>query len=918
MQKYSLKIAIPLLLALFSNTLINGSDIVSISSFTKEKKKVYVFGLNLFIENNINSPALTSYKKFLDTLRSNPFQTIYMLNSAKEIIANKVTEKNSTLSTILCGLTENHAYSCNFQSGALVYRAYPDIVAQFQYRNSSIFACFMPVNIEAFAKKNPSLEKWLLSEVLPYLAKTSLGDPFFNNPENIKKFASLKKIILTTANGIYSWHSIEDYLTILEAYSEKFKDLPNTPLFLPLKNEWENVKERACCYLNEYSSHKKSKLAEVYVSLIEKNKSYMAGLDAMTKVVTPLHLIEKLECYLLLMQSLADCDNTIVQLSCLHTKGLIEGFKKMGFATTTLGFIPDGPEMLSIGRSFSDSEIDAHFTSLVHDTFSSQNTTQKNTTSCSFYDEQSQKFLPTSLKDRTEQSCSCCHLTVQTCEAFATTSMTVYCSLMCLITTFLNQETTTLPLSVLLDEKHLLSVDETLMLKQFGVLCYLQAALLMPSLPHEEGIIYQLPLGKIISCLEKIITCPDANKSVTWKYTLALCLLWKIDLGYIKTFLNTYKNAKDTYLKALLKNSTSCDNSWNTTDNTFSESKIIGIIGNQLTEKLKKEFTFSSGTDSNSLLFIYRELVKRIHKRVGLPFDRVEDLLTMTYKQDDLETILAYLGYEKNPLKFSTKRSKKSPENHSFREEESSSSEEISSKSHEGSLTEYTTSSSSTTSGSSTSTPEYGFRQTSSSRKKRIHTIRAYYGGCKSYTISLFKTGTYIPEELQDIHAIWNACNGTKESKRIQLIFALAYQAQEQGCSLYTNSYGLPAFAYNDQNYDASLREKLDLGHLFTRTVDAFLHLYGIAERIDNLIQVSIPGEIAYDGIKKVGFFQYSFTPEWVCIHRCFKSYDVTSTDTYVSKALKTVLYKFLVNEYSLDDSYASIIKQLEKSLGYV
>ncbi len=106
----------------------------------------------------------------------------------------------------------------------------------------------------------------------------------------------------------------------------------------------------------------------------------------------------------------------------------------------------------------------------------------------------------------------------------------------------------------------------------------------------------------------------------------------------------------------------------------------------------------------------------------------------------------------------------------------------------------------------------------------------------------------------------------------------------------------------------------MDLNHLFTRTVDAFLNEYGIAEEIDGLIQVSIPGEIAYEDTKKVGFFQYSFTPQWVCIHRCFKPYDVSSNDLYVSKTLKKILYDFLRNECSLDSSYTAIIKDLEHS----
>ncbi len=907
MKKSSLKTLFLFSLPLFSVSLIKGSDLISISCFTKEEKKLYVLGVNPAATNNLNSSVLSHYKKFLTNLSSSSSPTIYILHGSEQLIKNISLGKRAVFNDNLCGLSLNNASQCNFKSGRLEYRASPDTIAELENLNNSAFDCFKRDFIDDLTKEHHSLKKWLITKVIPFFKNHGMPDPFFSGAENKKKFALFKKVVITQATKNLSYPSIKEYITVLAQYNEIFKNLEDTPLISPLKKEWPSAVERALCYLDEYSlSKKESKLTEVLLNILEQKQSYLSGIEAFLPVLNPMNIIGKLESYVLLFKAVSNCNKTIINLSVIQINELINGLEKMGYKATIRGFVPNGPELIKKERSFSDLEIDTHLTSIVHDTFYSQISNQ-NPIACTYYDHLSQKYVTTSPKDRTENTCNTCNLSMQRCNAFATTATTLHCSLKCLITPFLKQETTTLPLSMLLKEDSTLSSEEKLILKQFGALCYIQAALLMPSVGYEEGIVYQLPLSRIISCLEKIITCPPTHTSDVWKKTLALCSLWKIDVSYIKTFLSMYKNTKDTYLKTLLKTNMTSENFYSGSDSGFSGNKIIELIRASLFEKLKKEFTFSRSTDNNSLLFIYRELVKRIHKRVGLPFERIENLLTLTYEHDDLEAILAYIGYEKNPLILSKKKPKKiSDKTHSLsREEVSTSSEEALPR-----LTEQTFTTS-TTSTTSTTGNNHVFRPTSSARKKRVHTLRAYYGGCNPYTISLFKTRSSLPDELRETLTTWKSCQRIKESKRIQLLFALADQAQEQGCTLYSNAYGFPAFEYNDETYEKSLREKLDLGHLFTRTVDSFLHTYGIAECIDNLIQISIPGEITYNDIRKVGFFQYSFTPEWVCIHRCFKAYDTDSTDTYISTTLKSVLYNFLTNECSTDDSYADIIKKL-------
>ena len=98
-----------------------------------------------------------------------------------------------------------------------------------------------------------------------------------------------------------------------------------------------------------------------------------------------------------------------------------------------------------------------------------------------------------------------------------------------------------------------------------------------------------------------------------------------------------------------------------------------------------------------------------------------------------------------------------------------------------------------------------------------------------------------------------------------------------------------------DEEYDSSLREKLDLHHLFPPLVDKYLHKYGIPEQVDDLIQVSLPGTITYeDGTTEIGLFQETFIPKsWICIHRCFKKY-TQQKSKYISPALEKALTQSL------------------------
>ncbi|MBA2306971.1 hypothetical protein H0W26_02460 [Candidatus Dependentiae bacterium] len=913
MQKHLLSIVCVMSLTLMSISFLEGSDLHCISSFTKEEKKVYLLGMLTDRGNEADSPIIPLYKTFLHTLSLSSTQAVCILPASKKSIKKIATKETYYDSTSLYGLTLHDAADCNFQSGSLQYTSweYSDDIIALESLYELLY-CYLSVEVIKDICQKCKFPESLVTSIIAFLDKPSCEtDPFFKNKTTKKYFTILKKVLIEKAGKMFFDKSLYSYLNLLKAYGKKCRDFSENKLISSLKKQWLAARETALCYVQTYSvGGKESKLIEILLKVIEKKESYLAGLEEFQlKVFSPLTLLVKIEECLLLLKSLTSHSKIIAYSSFFDTKTVIQLLQEEGFEGNILGIVPQDTEMVSVStRSFSNSAINTHLTSIVHDTFNVQNS--NNTLgSFTYYDAQSNTFVTESPKDHALYLCSSCHLAVQGCKVFIKKPTTLYCSLGCLLTTLLKkEETPEISLSLLLTKSYTLSDSEKLIVNQFGALCYLRAALLMPSFGHEQGIVYQLPLSKIIKCLEGIVHCPDVNKPDTWKATLDLCSAWNIDIGSLKTSLQVYAQLKKNYLQDLLKKRSknlSYDTLSQPSETTFSENKFFEVNQQSAFTKLKTAFDFLPSTDNTSLLFIYRELVNRIHKRVGLNFSKIEDLLAITYNQQDLKELVDFMGYEENPLMIRQRPSRGLSEQESC--DEQSSDEEEPEKttllsldtSHEQSLLV------------SDLTNETGFK-TMPSRNKKVHVLQGSFMGCKPYTITLFKAQRYVSHELKDTHTVWKTCKETKESQRIQLLFALAHEAEEQQCSVYTNGYGCLASTYTDENCHESLREKLDIHHLFSRTVDSFLRSYGIVERIDTLIQISFPGELAYDTTKEIGFFQYSFTPEWVCIHRCFKPYDVSSTDKYVTIALRKMLYDFLRAECQTS-AYAEVIEKLKQ-----
>ncbi len=148
----------------------------------------------------------------------------------------------------------------------------------------------------------------------------------------------------------------------------------------------------------------------------------------------------------------------------------------------------------------------------------------------------------------------------------------------------------------------------------------------------------------------------------------------------------------------------------------------------------------------------------------------------------------------------------------------------------------------------------------------------------------------------------------------------------------------LPCFSVNmsNGNYRQDLKnllsdaqhktigDKQDLNHLYSLRVDEKVRQFGIVEEFNidtTKVEVTIPGELSYmdqDGNEqiKLGFFQYGFSPDERCIHRCFRPYD--DHTPFITPTLKNAFKIFVesnFNELATDENreqaYEDCIKRL-------
>lgn len=137
--------------------------------------------------------------------------------------------------------------------------------------------------------------------------------------------------------------------------------------------------------------------------------------------------------------------------------------------------------------------------------------------------------------------------------------------------------------------------------------------------------------------------------------------------------------------------------------------------------------------------------------------------------------------------------------------------------------------------------------------------------GDEPYTITLFNVREFITydNELRKAYALFKTCPQLKNAQRVEVLFAAAdslLAAQE--AKIANNKYGHLCLTTASTAFDPSIIEKLTIDHLFSRKVEGYLKSYGVAQQINSLIQITIPGEIKDNaGNTFLVFFQLSCVP---------------------------------------------------------
>ncbi len=434
-------------------------------------------------------------------------------------------------------------------------------------------------------------------------------------------------------------------------------------------------------------------------------------------------------------------------------------------------------------------------------------------------------------------------------------------------------------LSRLLTSEDILDKKERFLLRQVAALCYLAYLSLDTKSLSATGEYYSLNHGQLQKSLG------DLLKDTHWKQARDCVQALGISLTHLKFLSGFFSQAKDNYLGALLhqaKKRKYKELSREAALEFDADGKVRQLVEN-LHKGVSKSLKCDATNPTGSFARLYYDLMAKIAERIEfLPEDWMI-ILSKDYSEKP---------QKEKPAKAVAKKIRSKKQSHKefyvpVREEEElevesaiqpreesaaySTEEIIAGSVHEPAVT----------------------RVVADVPQPRVRSIDipAQFAGM-SYMIRLFNGRAIIPRKAQTGRMLWETCKHTRYAYRLQCIFSLYTLLKNKASAKILPRSGSFCLECDDEEFeefDNSLRTKIDVHHLFPFHVDAYLHKYGIAELVGEGVQLSLPGVIIYeDGSQEVGFFQESFLvrDESVCIHRCFKGFRAQESK-YISQSLR-------------------------------
>jgi hypothetical protein len=926
------------------------TTIQSLGSFKKGTKEICILGVvpNVHANNTDNDIASSYFKKWLEgSDRFCCLVTPHYSKEAKERYLQYIDKVKPTLmDMVLCT-----AYQHNFKYKNTSFIPTDSLLNKSQNLTNAFVNYFDAFLFNSIAQdlKLP-ISSVIDLEIL--LSKSNkLKKKFFGKKGT---FGSIEKYI--SDNMLTHYHcngcTIEEYYTDLQATFDHIDNCKNNLNFDDtIKNVIskrlilaKNCKKNIESLFNLYSNNTPhAYCTKALCDAMRKEQSIISILNAYTKDLGAIdRTLMCLHYFIPLVQTLDATDNIFLCADNEVALQLHSCLEELGFTKNCSGLLVSitGQAILDSGRRFNDEQLRAFFSSVFRSsacTASDGYMTNVNNSFTRYYNGKQEVVVAPLTNPCT--TCLFCKQTVPSeCVFISTYDSKNFCSAQCYRDFIINNNQEEHPSLKLFDPSYILQDGDRKILQRLAALTYYQYMFLLPSISSEQGPFYDLPHTKLADLSKQIrkITSqesPSIPQKEFWQNVLTLASIFGINPVLWQNILQKGQELKQDYLKQLLEYAKSNPyvyvySAEHEKSVNFDDKEILKGTQKVLADIIKHKNVLSllDDTENSALCRYYNELLRLIHDRLNQYTLNYEKLLTIEYEQESNQDVIALLTtFELNPTHILSGRQSKHATPHTnnlYHNSGVSNSNEPQIFNQHFELEPPPIAIDHDTLADVTELDNFILVQ------KRNHTIPLtrdiddYFAGKEYYHIKLYNVRSYLlaPPSYQEALSEWKNCSSFKKAYRIKALSALADYGQSQdGVKVLSNQYDCPALdfsAHSITDYDSTLLEKLDLHHLFSRSVDYALTLFGMPELLDNnTLQVSIPGEIIYkDSTRHIGFFQYTFDiNNKVCYHRCFKDYNQNLDGKYISKNLRSALYSFLKEYMANNLTYKPILQELER-----
>jgi hypothetical protein len=718
---------------------------------------------------------------------------------------------------------------------------------------------------------------------------------------------------------------IETFIQQLNTLRENLKESAFSGYITKLSEDFITHKKNLESFVALYNDHDvDAPIIKILLNVIKAKQSFTGGLDEFNKVVLSfIYHGEALKSLLIMRRAITQCD----ALFCVIDHGIAlylhDLLKALGFEEKCYGVQTSslGKTLIRNQRVFKDEELKYIFATM----FTTLSLKEEDIKvlndpitgeALRYYDAETQKVASITEAPVLEYKCSlCAHTGSLSAPYVSTLDGEVYCSPRCFLRMCTQQSKEKNDLLTLLNEDTVLQEEDKLILERLAALSYYQFLILFPSTTTDTGLFYTLPhkelLNSLASLIERIRQGNPAYETTLWQKALALAgLLGGTSLEQIKLFCDVFVRVKALYCHEMLANSMVTQNSYEhllqyPLGVGFDQEGRLKKLQNNQALLFAKTMHVQMPLKPEAACLFYYELYRCICNKLKTVPRSLKELMIPE------DTEIAH--FEELMHEFCTIPVK--PERNSSTKQPSftpvSKKEETKPQPSFSALSPLTT----TIEESEISEFEAAHPKVSPVVVKTIEGTFAK----ERYSIKLYNVKNFLSltKELEEAYILWKTCPMWQEAYRLRVLFAL-YQSLEEATRR-LNAFSVPTLSHPSlTKYDATITEKLDLHHLFSHQVDTYLKKYGVVERVEDCIQVSIPGEITLsNGTKTIGFFQYTFNKQWLCIHRCFKPYDCNLKENtqYISKTLRTLLYDF-IKKHEVTKEYQCVLQDLENILG--